>query len=56
MFNQDLPVDEEVSPGLTPLREPMLFILLALSKGRKHGYTIFKDVDEFSYLANHKES
>ena len=48
MFNQDLPVDEEVPPGLTPLREPTLFILLALSKGRKHGYAILKDVEALS--------
>src|SRR4030042_3134547 len=48
MFNRDLPVDEEVPPGLTPLREPTLFILLTLSKGRKHGYAILKDVDALS--------
>ena len=48
MFNQDLPVDEEVPPGFTPLREPTLFILLALSKGRKHGYAILKDVEALS--------
>jgi len=48
MFNQDLPVDEEVPPELTPLREPTLFILLALSKGRKHGYAILKDVEALS--------
>ncbi len=48
MFNQDLPVDEEVPPGLTPLREPTLFILLALSKERKHGYAILKDVEALS--------
>jgi DNA-binding PadR family transcriptional regulator len=44
MFNQDLPIDEEVPAGLTPLREPTLFILLALSKERKHGYAILKDM------------
>ncbi|MEJ2351222.1 MAG: PadR family transcriptional regulator [Anaerolineales bacterium] len=48
MFNRDLPVEEEVPPGLTPLREPTLFILLALSKGRKHGYAILKDVEALS--------
>ena len=48
MFNQDLPVDEQVPPGLTPLREPTLLILLALSKGRKHGYAILKDVEALS--------
>jgi DNA-binding PadR family transcriptional regulator len=48
MFNQDLPVEEEVPPGLTPLREPTLFILLTLSKGRKHGYAILKDVEALS--------
>ena len=48
MFNRDLPVDEEVPPGLTPLREPTLFILLTLSKGRKHGYAILKDVETLS--------
>ena len=48
MFNQDLPVDEEVPPELTPLREPTLFILLALSKVRKHGYAILKDVEALS--------
>ena len=48
MFNQDLPVDEEVPPGLSPLREPTLFILLALSKRRKHGYAILKDVEALS--------
>ena len=49
MFNQDLLVEEEApSPGLTPLREPTLFILLTLSKGRKHGYAILKDVEALS--------
>jgi DNA-binding PadR family transcriptional regulator len=48
MFNQDLPGEEEVPPGLMPLREPTLFILLALSKGRKHGYAILKDVEALS--------
>jgi len=48
MFNQDLPLHEEVPPELTPLREPTLFILLALSKGRKHGYAILKDVEALS--------
>ena len=48
MFNQNLPVDEEVPPELTPLREPTLFILMALSKGRKHGYAILKDVEALS--------
>lgn len=48
MVNQDLPVDEEVPPELTPLREPTFFILLALSKGRKHGYAILKDVEMLS--------
>ncbi len=48
MFNQDMPIDEEVPTGLTPLREPTLFILLALSKERKHGYAILKDVEVLS--------
>ena len=48
MFNQDLPVDEGAPPELTPLREPTLFILLALSKGPKHGYAILKDVEALS--------
>jgi DNA-binding PadR family transcriptional regulator len=48
MFNQDLPVEEEIPPGLTPLREPTLFILLTLSKGRRHGYAIWKDVEVLS--------
>jgi DNA-binding PadR family transcriptional regulator len=48
MSNQDSPVDEEVPRGLTPLREPTLFILLALSRGRKHGYAILKDVETLS--------
>ena len=48
MTNQDLPVDQQVPSGLMPLREPTLFILLALSKGRKHGYAILKDVEALS--------
>lgn len=48
MFNQKLAVEEEIPPGLTPLREPTLFILLALSKKRKHGYAILKDVEALS--------
>lgn len=48
MLDQDLSVEEESPPGLTPLREPTLFILLALSKGRKHGYAILKDVEALS--------
>jgi DNA-binding PadR family transcriptional regulator len=48
MFNQDLPIDEKVPTGLTPLREPTLFILLALSNERKHGYAILKDVEALS--------
>jgi DNA-binding PadR family transcriptional regulator len=48
MFNQNLPVDEEVPPELTPLREPTLFILMSLAKGRKHGYAILKDVEALS--------
>jgi DNA-binding PadR family transcriptional regulator len=48
MFNQNLPVDDEVPPELTPLREPTLFMLMALSKGRKHGYAILKDVEALS--------
>ena len=48
MVNQDLPVDQDAPPGLTPLREPTLFILLALSKERKHGYAILKDVEALS--------
>ena len=48
MVKLDLPVDQEVPPGLTPLREPTLFILIVLSKGRKHGYAILKDVEALS--------
>jgi DNA-binding PadR family transcriptional regulator len=48
MFKQDLPIDEEVPTELTPLREPTLFILLTLSKERKHGYAILKDVEVLS--------
>lgn len=48
MREPDLPIDEEVPAGLTPLREPTLFILLALSKERKHGYAILKDVEALS--------
>ena len=48
MSNQDFRVDEKVPRGLTPLREPTLFILLALSKGSKHGYAILKDVEALS--------
>ena len=48
MFKQDLPIDEEVPTELTPLREPTLFILLTLSKERKHGYAILKDVEALS--------
>jgi DNA-binding PadR family transcriptional regulator len=48
MFEQDLPIDEEVPAELTPLREPTLFILLTLYKERKHGYAILKDVEELS--------
>ncbi len=40
--NNDFPA------GLTPLREPTFFILLALSKQRKHGYAILKDVETLS--------
>jgi len=48
MLNQDLPSDEKVPSDLTPLREPTFFILLALSKNRKHGYAILKDVEVLS--------
>ena len=48
MVNQDLPVNKEVPPGLTPLREPTLFILLALTRERKHGYAILKEVEALS--------
>jgi DNA-binding PadR family transcriptional regulator len=48
MYKQDLPIDEEVPAELTPLREPTLFILLTLSKERKHGYAILKDVEMLS--------
>ncbi len=48
MSKQDLPVEEGVPAGLTPLREPTLFILLTLSKERKHGYAILKDVEALS--------
>ncbi len=48
MFKQDLPMDQEVPSELTPLREPTLFILLTLSKERKHGYAILKDVEALS--------
>jgi DNA-binding PadR family transcriptional regulator len=42
MVNQDIPFE------LIPLREPTFFILLALSKERKHGYAILKDVEALS--------
>ncbi len=48
MFNQDLPIYEEITAGFIPLREPTLFILLALSKECKHGYAILKDVEVLS--------
>ena len=48
MCKQDLSIDEEVPSELTPLREPTLFILLTLSKERKHGYAILKDVEVLS--------
>lgn len=48
MPNQYLPVEKQAPPGVTPLREPTFFILLALSKGRKHGYAILKDVEALS--------
>lgn len=48
MVNQELPADEGIPPELMPLREPTFFILLALSKGRKHGYAILKDVERLS--------
>jgi DNA-binding PadR family transcriptional regulator len=48
MSKQDLSIDEEVPSELTPLREPTLFILLTLSKERKHGYAILKDVEVLS--------
>ena len=48
MANQDLPDNQEIPAGLTPLREPTLFILLALFKERKHGYAILKDVERLS--------
>lgn len=48
MVKQDLPIEMEVPAELTPLREPTLFILLALSKERKHGYAILKDVAALS--------
>jgi DNA-binding PadR family transcriptional regulator len=48
MFNQDSPIDEEIPTALMPLREPTLFILLTLSKERKHGYAILKDVEALS--------
>ena len=40
--------NQEVPPRLAPLREPTLFILLALAKERKHGYAILKDVEALS--------
>jgi DNA-binding PadR family transcriptional regulator len=40
--------EQDTPAGLTPLREPTLFILLALSNGRKHGYAILKDVERLS--------
>jgi DNA-binding PadR family transcriptional regulator len=41
-------VNQEPTDGLKPLREPTLFILLALSKERKHGYAILKDIERLS--------
>jgi len=34
--------------SLSQLSEPAFFILLSLSSGRKHGYAILKDVEDFS--------
>jgi DNA-binding PadR family transcriptional regulator len=48
MVNQDAPVEKEIPFEFIPLREPTLFILLALSKERKHGYAILKEVEALS--------
>lgn len=40
--------NDGIPTELKPLREPTLFILLALSKQRKHGYAILKDVETLS--------
>ena len=36
------------SNSLSPLSEQVFFILLSLSSGKKHGYAILKDVEDFS--------
>lgn len=40
--------NDGIPTEMKPLREPTLFILLALSKQRKHGYAILKDVETLS--------
>ena len=39
------------SNSLSPLSEQAFFILLSLAPGRKHGYAILKDVEDFSASA-----
>ena len=39
------------SNSLSPLSEQAFFILLSLAPGRKHGYAIIKDVEDFSTSA-----
>ena len=48
MVDKNFPDNSDLPGGLTPLREPTLFILLTLSKERKHGYAILKDVEALS--------
>jgi DNA-binding PadR family transcriptional regulator len=48
MVKQNLPVEEGAPCELRPLREPTFYILLALSKARKHGYAILKAVEALS--------
>ncbi|MCJ7661406.1 MAG: PadR family transcriptional regulator [Anaerolineales bacterium] len=39
------------SNSLVPLSEQAFFILLSLAPGKKHGYAILKDVEDFSASA-----
>jgi DNA-binding PadR family transcriptional regulator len=48
MVKHNLPIEKGAPSELMPLREPTFFILLALSKERKHGYAILKDVEALS--------
>jgi len=43
-----MPTHNDFPTDFKPLREPTVFILLALSRQRKHGYAIMKDVETLS--------